>query len=84
MTTKLYPVPAPPGKEEALKIIENLTAYLIEAHMPAFESCHEGDENHQGEAPESCTYCNAIDTARQFLAAAGVDVSALTPEKEGA
>lgn len=35
--------------------------------------------DHDGEAPEACSYCRGIVEARTFLAEAGGDVSALTP-----
>jgi hypothetical protein len=53
--------------EQAHTIIQRLTDYLLEAHEHEFEDNHGGDADHPGEAPETCSYCNAIDEARMFL-----------------
>jgi hypothetical protein len=42
---------------------------------------HAGDADHDGEAPEACSYCRDIAAARELLRAAGRDVSALTAPK---
>jgi hypothetical protein len=71
-------------KNQAFDHIRNLVSYMIEQHMEAgeYETNHQGDADHGGEAPEVCSYCTAIRDARDFLAAKGEDVSALTPEEE--
>ena len=63
----------------ALDALDNLTAHLIEQHAEAGEyDGHYGDADHEGEAPEVCSYCAHIATARAVLAAAGRNVDHLT------
>ena len=59
------------------------TSNLIESHMEELESNHCGDADHDGEAPEICSYCFDIQEAREILRAAGLDVEALTPLQGG-
>lgn len=56
---------------EALGLVETLGEYLLEAHDSELNDCHGGDCEHLGEAPECCSYCNAIDNARLLLEAHG-------------
>jgi hypothetical protein len=67
------------NETRALDLLEQMTANLIESHQSEFEDGHGGDADHDGEAPEACSYCRDIVEARMFLAEAGRDVSALTP-----
>jgi hypothetical protein len=58
-----------------------MTAHLIETHMESGEyDGHGGDADHDGEAPEACSYCESIQKSRELLRGLGVDVSAIEPE----
>ena len=61
VTKKLAPI------DEVYKALARLADYLAEAHAAELETCHAGDEIHSGPAPESCSYCNAIDEARLLI-----------------
>lgn len=55
-----------------------MTSHLIEAHMDAGEyDGHGGDADHDGEAPEACSYCESIQKSRELLRGLGVDVSSI-------
>jgi len=62
--------------QEALDRLLGMTSFLLEAHMDEMscESNHGDDADHEGEAPEVCSYCRAIVNARKFLQAQGVEV----------
>lgn len=70
-----------PADLDPLKNLETLAGYMIEAHGDAgeYEDSHGGDASHPGEAPEACSYCNAVDAARLTLAAFGRNADHLTP-----
>ena len=59
--------------DQVLGILDTMTANLIEAHMSELEDNHGGDAEHTGEAPEACSYCRDINTARGVLEDAGRD-----------
>lgn len=67
---------------ELTEALEQMVANLIEAHASEFEDGHAGDADHDGEAPEACSYCKDIAEARELLLAAGHDISAITPQTE--
>jgi hypothetical protein len=48
----------------ALDLLASMTANLIESHQVEYETCHEGDADLAGEAPEACSYCKDIVGAR--------------------
>lgn len=64
---------------EVLDLLETMTANLIESHMSEFEDNHAGDADHDGEAPEACSYCRDIAVARSLLKSWGHDITALVP-----
>jgi len=67
--------------DAAASMTFDLATYLLEAHKASgeYESSHGGDADHPGEAPEACSYCRTIASARDILAKLKWDVSALRP-----
>ena len=55
---------------ELLEALTTLTDYMLESHQSELDDMHSGDVDHKGEAPEDCSYCRAIQTARVAIAKA--------------
>jgi hypothetical protein len=55
---------------ELYAALQTMIDYMLESHAGELESCHEGDAEMAGEAPEACSYCQAIADARAALAKA--------------
>lgn len=53
-----------------IEATEKLIEYMLESHEIELTSQHHGDTHADGEAPEACSYCLAIDEARQAVAGA--------------
>lgn len=68
---------------EGPKVLLKMTANLVESHIEELTNNHGGDADHEGEAPESCSYCRDIRDARELLRLAGEDVTAITPKPTG-
>lgn len=57
-----------------LGLLDQMTAHLIESHMEELESCHAGDAELAGIAPEACSYCKTIQESIDALELVGRDV----------
>jgi hypothetical protein len=55
---------------ELLAALETLMEHMLESHASELESCHAGDAELAGEAPEACSYCKGIAEARAVIAKA--------------
>jgi hypothetical protein len=53
---------------ELLESLKTMLEYLLEAHSSELETCHAGDAELAGEAPEACSYCKGIAEARAAIA----------------
>ena len=52
---------------ELLTSLQTLVDYMLESHAEELESCHAGDAELAGEAPEACSYCKAVAEARAVI-----------------
>lgn len=52
---------------ELVTAAEDLITDLLEAHDDELTSCHYGDSDLAGEAPEACSYCKDIATMREAI-----------------
>ncbi len=48
---------------------QELIDCMLESHESELTSQHGGDADHDGEAPEACSYCEGVDQARMAIAA---------------
>lgn len=61
---------ANPGAVESTSdLLDRLAGYLDEAHAEEIEGDHGGDADHDGPAPEACSYCRVAVEARERAAA---------------
>ena len=55
---------------DLLAALRTMVDYMLESHEDELTSQHAGDADHDGQAPEVCSYCVAVDQARLAIARA--------------